>query len=340
MKFPALFAPKPKRSSTGAVDTSYVPDYLKMNGSFRNHHPVFTEFMPFESEVDVDIEVDYIGSLTRPEYLPAFNKRSNKLISASIPAVDEEYFEWIDILMAVKDAGRTFSAVELGAGYGRWGVRAGCAARKKGIENIHLTFAEAEPTHVRWLRQHVRDNGFSEYEVEILEGAISDRSGVTYFYTGMPEGYEHNSPREWYGQSIAQDHERPAKTEDQTPNKESASNVTFESGWRGIEVPLMDIIDVSSKWCQIDLLDLDVQGEEEKIIRRSIKDLNRGVKRLHIGTHSRKIEAGLRSVLAENGWICVRDFPTGSTTATPYGEVTFVDGVQSWINPKHQVTWA
>jgi hypothetical protein len=48
------------------------------------------------------------------------------------PVIDEEYFEWIDILKVVYNAvaaKRFFVAIELGARYGTWCTRAGVAYR-------------------------------------------------------------------------------------------------------------------------------------------------------------------------------------------------------------------
>jgi hypothetical protein len=57
------------------------------------------------------------------------------------------------------------------------------------------------------------------------------------------------------------------------------------------------------------------------------------VKRLHIGTHSKEIEAGLRQLLSAHGWRCHADYPLSSTSETPWGPVSFENGVQSWVNP-------
>jgi hypothetical protein len=85
---------------------------------------------------------------------------------------------------------------------------------------------------------------------------------------------------------------------------------------------------------RVDLIDLDLEGQELPSIRSAIKKLNAKVKRLHIGTHGREIEAGIREVLSRNGWCPIADYPVFSTSETPWGPISFQDGVQSWVNPR------
>ena len=66
----------------------------------------------------------------------------------------------------------------------------------------------------------------------------------------------------------------------------------------------------------------------------TIEETTQKVKRLHIGTHSKQIEVGLRDVLRKHHWECLADYAGGSTNQTPWGPVSFGDGVQSWLNPR------
>ena len=85
----------------------------------------------------------------------------------------------------------------------------------------------------------------------------------------------------------------------------------------------------------VDLIDMDIQGAEAEVVESSLDLLDRRVKRVHIGTHGDEIEARLRAAFARMEWRCLYDFPHGSDTATPFGVVSFGDGVQSWINPRY-----
>lgn len=83
---------------------------------------------------------------------------------------------------------------------------------------------------------------------------------------------------------------------------------------------------------KVDLIDLDVQGAELRILTAAADELNSKVKRIHIGTHNTVIEAGLRSFFSHMGWKCLNDYFYQQECSTPYGIIKFDDGVQTWIN--------
>ncbi len=55
---------------------------------------------------------------------------------------------------------------------------------------------------------------------------------------------------------------------------------------------------------------------------------------MHTGTHSSKIEAGLRSLFSRLGWENVHDFTAGQSARTEGGAIHFADGVHAWLNPR------
>jgi hypothetical protein len=174
---------------------AFEPAWLGRPGAFHRHHPVFSQFKPFAGSVPPEFEVGYIGTRTSREFLPAFTPRSSPSVACSTPAVDEEYFEWIDLLLSVRDAASCYTMIELGAGYGRWAVRAALAARQAGIENVQLGLVEAEPAHLEWLRQHLSNNGVSFAHARIYEGVVSDKAGKAEFYVGAPDDFNKDTPR-------------------------------------------------------------------------------------------------------------------------------------------------
>jgi hypothetical protein len=107
-------------------------------------------------------------------------------------------------------------------------------------------------------------------------------------------------------------------------------------GRKSISIPQFSLKDILKDTPRVDLIDLDVQGQELNTISPAIGELNAKVKRLHIGTHPwvPGIEAGLRTLLGQNGWQCLADYPGGETRETPWGPIYFDDGVQSWVNPR------
>jgi hypothetical protein len=55
---------------------------------------------------------------------------------------------------------------------------------------------------------------------------------------------------------------------------------------------------------------------------------------MHIGTHTKEIEDGLRQLLSAHGWHCLFDYSLFSKGETPWGVIDFENGAQSWVNPR------
>lgn len=166
---------------------------------------------------------------------------------------------------------------------------------------------------------------------------ISDQNGKDYLYIKAPDSFGPSTPSEWYGQSKIYDWEKNIK---KTNKKYFGKDVfKFDSNWSAIEIEKVDSNEFFDTNMIIDLLDFDVQGEEFVIIKNSIELINNKVKRIRIGTHSNNIESQLKKLLNINGWVMVRDYKLNQFNLTPYGNISFCDGVQSWINPRFNVTY-
>jgi FkbM family methyltransferase len=296
------------------------------------NHPVFEKFSPYSGPVPEGCQIDFVGSTTRCEFVEISNPFPSE-VHLVYPTVDEEYFEWIDILESVCLARDRFTMLDLGAGYGRWAVRAAAALRRRGIERCHLVAVEAEPLHFKWLKQNLCDNGLQPAEHTLIQAAVTDQPGKTLFYIGMPDGGQDRADQ-WYGQAIARSYEQlRTKT---TKCYEGFPVLQLESGWKSIEVQAVTLGGLLRDLDRVDLIDMDVQGEELKIIQSAIDEVDRKVCRLHVATHTPELQKGLRETLESRGWICHFDFPCFSTTETAFGTVRFEDGVQSWTNPRLQ----
>jgi FkbM family methyltransferase len=247
------------------------------------------------------------------------------------PRIEEEYFEWIDILEAVEAASGSFSIVELGAGYGRWSIRGCLAARQRGIGDIRVLSVEAEPQHAIWLRDCFRLDGMNGPSFHIIEAAVSDSAGERHLAVRHPKNMDQLTAKEWHGQFLlAKDCGAVVATDEYYCGHpvETASN-----GWSAIRVPIVTLNSLLETEDFIDIVDMDIQSEELAVVASSLTILKDKVKRLHIATHRHDIDIGLIDVLSRAGWICRRAYPCNSFSETPYGLVNFQDGVQSWINP-------
>ena len=295
------------------------------------NHPVFEKFSPYSGPVPEGCQIDFVGATTRCEFVAISNPFPLE-VQLAYPTVDEEYFEWIDILESVTLARDRYTMLELGAGYGRWAVRAATAARHLGLHS-HLVAVEAEPLHFKWLNQHLCDNGLQPSEHTLVQAAVTDQPGKTLFYIGMPNGGQDRADQ-WYGQAITRSYEQLLS---KTWKRHGGFRVLqLKSGWKSIEVQAVTLGRLLRDLNRVNLIDMDVQGEELKIVRSAMDEVDRKVCRLHIATHTPEIEKGLKDILGGRGWICNFDFPCFSTTETAFGPVSFEDGVQSWTNPRMQ----
>jgi len=294
-------------------------------------HPAFDALSVYAGEAESGFEIDFLGIRTRCEF------SAGEIISA-MPVhpigPHEDYFEWIDLLESILAAKDRYTMMELGAGYGRWSVRAAAVVRQLRGLPFHLVAVEGEPRHYRWLQQHMSDNQIPPDARTLIHGVVSDHRNDVLFYVGMPSG-ETDEPASWYGQSIIRPHE--AMDEACPGSYEGQEVFTLKSGWKSVKMRSYLLTDILPETDRIDLIDLDVQGEELKVISSAIEALDQRVARLHIGTHSHEIESGLRELLSRHGWECETDYPCAQTNETPWGPVQFVDGVQSWVNPRFPV---
>ena len=276
-------------------------------------HPIFAKYPKWQGTLPSGFMTNWSGALVRSSFYPA--QLTEHLPKSSFagphsPIADEEIFEWIDVLEAIDQASGSFSMMEVGAGFGRWAVSAAVMLRRWRPMACKLIAIEAEPTHFQMLGDHLRDNGFITEDHLLIEAAVNA--------TGLPVQFVTGHAETWYGQAIVEgDFKDPAFPDART-----------------IELPAIKLSSVLSDFHFIDLCDMDIQGAEAEVVEESIELLSERVRRLHIGTHGHEIEKRLRSVLSEAGWSCSRHYACNSSVETEFGPISFVDGVQSWQNPR------
>ena len=234
------------------------------------------------------------------------------------------------MLETIEQAVDTYVIVELGAGYGRWCVRAALAARTRPGCRVQCVAVEAEPDHFRWLLQHFRDNGVDPAAHDLIWAAAGPQPGVVPFKIGRASA--------WYGQRITSQAQAPqapdvlerrrlkARSVLGRPPRENETNVMW--------VPCVTIDELLAPYARVNLVDVDVQGAEFDVIEAGIDLLSDRVSRIHVGTHSAQIEEQLRELFTVHGWSNRFDYPCGQRASTPYGEIAFGDGVQTWVNPE------
>jgi FkbM family methyltransferase len=297
------------------------------------YHPIFEQFTRYKGPVqDGSIALDFLGTMARREFLQsAIGSCPSSYLESNYPPVNEDVFAWIDLLTAVIEAGQSFTMMELGAGYGLWSIRAAKAIQQRCGIPFKIVAVEAEPNHFMWLRAHFADNALNVADHGLIEAAVSDTTGTALFYIASPNG-EYSEPREWYGQSLIKDYETVTEVVECSDGGRQV--MVLKSGWRGIQVSRITLNDLLADHALVDLIHMDVQGQELPVVRASIDLIDSRVKYIHIGTHSREIETELRQIFQSHHWTCRADCPGNQEHHTPFGTIVLEDGVQSWSNPK------
>ena len=319
----------PERGVDALASRGVLPPY-----GAPSHHPVLEAFPSLPMAAD-GLDTDYLGVRTQAEMLPPYWRSAPAAGTVAYPAFDEEYFEWLDVLESVDEAARagagTFVMIEVGAGFARWAARGWAAARQRGLAG-RIGVVEAEPQHMAWAKSHLAFNGIPDSDVTFFEEAVGAVAGETVFLVEMPDGGEGNSPRDWYGQAVSWDD--PATGQATARRYFGRELVAMPGGWHGLRVPVAQLSTILARFGRIDLVDFDIQGAELEAIREALAPLSAQVRRLHIGTHSREIDAELPRLLGGAGWRCVRAYPCLRWNRTEFGWIRFNDGVQTWVNPR------
>jgi len=86
-------------------------------------HDIFLRFTPFAGPVPPGYRVDFLGNTIRFEFFAGMEQSPLPVRSVypgfNDPGFNNEIFEWIDVLESVAAARKSYTMIELGAGYGR-----------------------------------------------------------------------------------------------------------------------------------------------------------------------------------------------------------------------------
>jgi FkbM family methyltransferase len=269
------------------------------------HHDSLLHFEPWSGQADGRFLHDFLGVRTDPAFREEFEPQPPGPLETRYPTPSASYFELAFVLDAVLAAEERFTMVELGAGYGPWLVAASRAVSRRGGGVSRLVGVEMDAQHVRWMEQHFRNNGLDPAAHRLVHGAVSDRDGEA-GYLPEPES------RLRYGQRL----------------------LAGAAGRGAVRVPRVDVRRVLGPEPRIDLVHVDVQGEELRVLRRAVDLLDERVRRLLVATHSRALHRRARGLLRSRGWKIVHDFGHRSRQRTRFGDVYFVDGLLAFHNPR------
>ena len=288
------------------------------------HHEVFYKFKCWQGEVQPGFTPNFLGVVTREHFFTSWMEYhpDKRFVTTAYPEVNEEYFEWIDLLEAVTQAHEKFTMIELGAGWGRWLVNAAVALRAYSGIPCQLIGVEAEPTHFQWMKTHFQDNRLDIDNHQLIQAAVADQDGKGWFLMGRPD--------RCYGQYLLSKPSRLQWFRSLISNLKDAKD-----SFRIKRVKTVSLSTLLRPLDRVDLVDLDIQGAELLVLDAASNQLTQKVKKVHVETHNPNVEVGVRQLFQGLGWEKLNDYSGGNRESpTPWGIIKFQGGCQTWINPR------
>ena len=291
----------------------------------RKDHPIFHHFERFHDEVDGIFHYDYLGVRTDPKFWRNTNVTPRGRHLRDYPMVGEQYFEWVFVAETAWECRHrnSFTMIELGAGYGTWLLRAHHSFRQLSDRPVYLIGVEGDVHHYQWMREHFLNNRIDPDQHHLINACVSDSEGMMAFM-------DSDNPDAEYGLKGLREDDQHKFLEDEKPGH------TFvdDSGQRYRTIRAITLNRLLEDLDRVDLIHMDIEGYEFRVVSQSIKALNEKAARLLIGTHSPAIESALTQILKTEGWTLLYDFAQGEATETEWGPIQFRNGCQAWLNPR------
>jgi FkbM family methyltransferase len=230
--------------------------------------------------------------------------------------------EWIAALRGVDVAGKDFVVAELGAGWGPWMADLCQAAKIRGASRTFAVGCEADSLHCEFIHAHLAHNGFAPRDYKLFQGAIGVEKGITLFPVSP------DSSSDWGMRPIfcATEAEADAVVAGKQPDYRGHTFKRFH------RVPCFTLADVLEGVDHVDVMHVDIQGDEYRLLKHNLEYVTRCVRYLVIGTHGRQIEGELIGLLAAAGWKLEVEEPCFFDINTPNYSPQ-IDGTQGWLNP-------
>src|SRR6266568_6046941 len=255
---------------------------------------------------------DYLGVKTRTSYIGDLPKEGGQLEGFPIPSsFHATAIEWAGVLRAVLKCEKEMIALELGAGWAPWLVTIARAAELRGIEDVRLIAVEGCKEHCGFILSHFTDNGLNPSHHTILHGVVGTTDGEGEFPIVI-------DPSADYGTRAILADNQPAKTATghrtallvrrlgshvlrtmkdgvravrqgrfpRRPDRMKKSNGLPRNQFVNLRVKCYSISTLIRPFMKVDLIHVDIQGDEYKVISSAGDVLKEKVKRLVIGTHS------------------------------------------------------
>jgi FkbM family methyltransferase len=235
----------------------------------------------------------------------------------------EDYFEWIDLLTSIERARDTFTMIEVGAGYGRWITNAAAAIRRlipRRELKMHLVALEANQRRFDFMVRNCGENQIAADEAKLHRLACTN--------DGAPVLMKCDDD---YGAKVMRN---DAILQNEAFQKAERVMAQDDAGKKFLleKVPATTLRQLVDR--PIDFLDMDIQGAELDVLPSAMELLTQRVKLAHVATHATPIDAKLSYLFNLHGWKPRYIFPCGQVNRTQFGGFRFIDGIQSWENPR------
>jgi len=217
-----------------------------------------------------------------PPMMPVNTDPNSRIDPGTVDSFDETMFEdFCELSILERISKKTITMMELGAGAGNQSIDVSAMVKWRlcdtQVESVQCYAVEAEATHFRWLQENFKFNDLSGHTIF---GAMSDE------LTWMPFDNK-RPPADSYGQAL---------------------------GCPGMHVPVFTVdyfVDLFELEC-IDILHMDVQGEESKVISGCAKSIEAGkIDYIIECPHTLEIGEDIKKKL-DPYYDCIVDMPTWS----------------------------
>lgn len=331
----------PHRIEDSAPDpAAEAPDWVRSEPiGPSGHHVIFEQYDRTLPRSDEYGDYNFMGASVAHAFEGDLNERNSGFHRATVEGLkasgrsarydatfpfknSEDYFEWIDLLTAIDRANGQFTMIEIGAGYGRWIANAAAALKRHKSKRLQQKLIGIESDQARFdlMVQNCANNQIRESDRELIRAActLDGKAALMHVNDG-------------YGNAVWRD---PA-IEAHFVNKESGQMQFSNLMGQKYSIQKVPGIHLGSLLTEpIDYIDMDIQGGELEVIFSCIEAMDKTVKMIHVGTHSPEIDGRLPHIFHLHGWRPRRIFSGGTVNQTPYGSFSFIDGIQSWENPR------
>jgi hypothetical protein len=266
------------------VDTNLLDRHRANPADLFVENGCFTNWLGIRTDADLFSNGDDFRNRVMPD-LP---------VTEAGDGVFAGYLEYASLLTAIESTPDrdTFTAVEIGAGWGPWISACGVVCRNLGFARTVLRGVEADQARHDMMRRHLARNGLMgapSIDCQTVRGAAWTENTTLRF-----------------------------PVIDLRDSGAAASDVILENAhgqdYRGhesafVDVPAFSLATICEGLGIIDYMHCDIQGAELALMTQAIDFLNARVRHLFVGTHSRVIDGGLIGLFHRHGWDILAEMP-------------------------------